>query len=245
MFYRLLIFTILFSTYAFAKTFYTEKIGTETFAIANTLKLSNDNILFVCQSSSYYIQNTKCHNFVNIHNYGDYHSNRFVYAGYMHPRSRPTSIFYNKWFIYISKYEGLSQIIVTINNKFKNIFERLHKAQQHRKKLEIKFAEYQGINYHKYMKEIDGDIKLLSYHGMNLANVTKRLFNTIKPQIIDAEMRMDVLSARQDTMQGLRSFEREMNRVSKLPQGAIDNSIEDIVFAIDTALTKLERALAK
>lgn len=254
MFYRILIFVVCFNTVLFAQN-YTKTIGETTFSISSSLSLSNYGFLYFCQKrgdgyshgGALMLSNYCQAKSFNDMNYYDSYDDGFMFSGWLAKNYVNTKTFENKWFDYVTQYEGLSKIIVTISSKFSNIFVRLYKAQQHRKKLENKFSEYKddGINYDKYIDEIDSDIRLLSSHGMKLANVTKKLFNTIKPIIIDAEMRMDILSARKDTMDGLRSFEREMNRVSKLPQRAIDDSIDDIVVSIDNAIAQLERALAK
>ncbi|MBN2823989.1 MAG: hypothetical protein JXQ76_01590 [Campylobacterales bacterium] len=141
----------------------------------------------------------------------------------------------------------MAQIIGTIDTKFKDIFARLYKAQQHRKQLEDNFKEYQseGINYDKYIEQVDSDMRLLSSHGMNLANVTKRLFATIKPKIIEARMRLDTISGRKETMGGLRSFENELSKVNNMPKDAIDASTAQMVDAINSAIDELERAVAK
>jgi len=251
---RLMVFITIISSYSLANSGvkYNQSIGVEVFAISQSLSLSEDKFLFYNNTNTTYSHYTykylkdTLYNNINTYNtYNTYNTN--IYAGWIIQNNPTIELFDNKWFSYISKYQGLSKIIVTINTKYHDIFERLYKLQQARQKLERKFSEYKtdGINYSKYLNEIDSDIRLLSAHGMKLANVSKKLFRTIKPIIIDAEMRMDTLSARQDSMQGLRSFEKEMNRVSKLPQGAIDDSIDEIVDSIDIAISKLEKALAK
>lgn len=227
---------------------YNQVIGANTFSISYSLSIVNDTFLYYCNDNytHSFDYSSNCSKLHNISQYDAYEAYA-IYAGWISQKFPTTHKFNNKWFTYISKYQGLSKIIVTINTKYNDIFKRLYKLQQHRQKLEKKFSEYKsdGINYDKYLNDVDNDIRLLSSHGMKLANVSKKLFRTIKPIIIDAEMRMDTLSARQDGMQGLRSFEKEMNRVSKLPQGAIDDSLDEIVNSIDVALANLEKALAR
>ncbi len=253
---------VLFSTFSYAKTLYSPDIGARIHAISQTLKLS-DNILYSCHYSydtdlgvytsyaysyPYGAYKNNCSVFIAINKNISFNIEKpYFYAGWISQSEISSVNFFYEWLSFISKYPDISNIIVNINVKFTDLFQRLYKAQQHKEKLEKKFSQYkdEGINYQKYINEVDSDIQLLSIQGMKLANTTQRLFKTIKPIIIDAEMRMDTITGRTDTMQGLRTFEKEMNKISKMPQGALDDSMAQMVKSIEKAIDGLERALAK
>lgn len=228
---------------------YTREVGEKVYATANSLSLSeNRKMLLVCyvDGDQSLATPSKCNRSLPIHHY-NYKAFNNHYAGWIVKHYQNTYYFKNKWFGYIKKYPELGKIFVTINGKFTDIFNRLYTAQQNRKHLEDTFSEYQedGINYSKYIGEVDSDIELLSSHGAKLAKVTNRLIKTIKPIIIDAEMRFATISGRKKTMEGLRSFEREMSQINRLPQTAIDDSIQKIINSIDSAIDDLERTLAQ
>lgn len=158
-----------------------------------------------------------------------------------------TQKFENKWFYYIENYLEIGGALVVINNKFNDILNRLYVAVNNRIKLENEFSEYKdsGINYNQYISDLDRDVKLLSSHGMKLATVTKRLFKIIKPIVINSEMRIATISGRKEVMVGLRSFEKEINKINKFTQIGINYSVRKITNSIGIAINDLEKALAK
>lgn len=239
-------------------TSYTRGLGETVYAIAHGLFLGSDGYLYICTTGTSDgdivapNSNLACKGNANI-NECDPDKDNFCYSGWVtYVTGNGNGGFerdahQNKWFDFISEYTELSKILITINNKYFEIFSRLKKAQSAKKSLVEKYSEYRSeLDYYdKYINQINSDIKQLSSHGFELAKVSKKLFRTIKPIVIDAEMRKDLITGRQDVMKGLRTFERELNNINKLPDAAIDESIIQIITTIDKAINQLERTLAQ
>ena len=248
---------------------YDSMVGAQVFAIADGLFLGTNGYLYICTNkndkyvSSNIISpdiNTRCKGNKNINSCNSA-TDIYCYAGWIfdirdwrcHVDSRDEDHCFNiheyknKWFSIIGHYPELSKVILMINNKFFDIFSRLNKAQTSMKHLSDEYSEYKDDleNYDEYMRLVDSDIKQLSKHGFELAAVTKKLFSTIKPIVIDAQMHKGLISGRKKSMVGLRSFEKEMNKINALPTAAIDESISQIINSIDKAIEQLERTLSR
>lgn len=235
-------------------TTYQQDIGERVVATAIALSLSKQGWLFICYGGNdlkhkMLSDTSKC----SVSKILNYKKNNiaecyeYCYAGWVTKEGQNAKAFKNKWFSYISKYPEIGKIMVMIDKKFINIFHRLYINQKNKKEFKEQFFEYKSsdINYSSYLTEFDRDIKLLSLHGIKLANVTKRLMNAIKPAIINAEMQMEIMSDRSKSQENLRSFGIEINRINKLSKIGVYNLKISIITLLDSAIDDLEQKIVR
>ena len=144
------------------------------------------------------------------------------------------------WFSFIDQHEVLVRTSQLLWAQFEDLAERLEILHVRRRELLEKFGQYREGE--SFLEPIDQDIRHLSALGFRLKEVTDRFFATIKPKLIEAEIQREILDARRQALTGLSSFEDEINRVTSMPDEAIDQSLEEIVAAVDRAVRELERA---
>ncbi len=134
----------------------------------------------------------------------------------------------------------MSRAVILLWNQFDDLASRLDTLYGHRHRLKEKFGKYRTDNL---LEPIDDDLRYLNQQGWKLVDVTKRFLTTIKPELIDAEIRMEVAGARKEAMNGLRSFEKEIDKATQTPDRAVASSLEEIVAQVDRAVKELERAI--
>lgn len=144
------------------------------------------------------------------------------------------------WFSFVPQYDSLGETVTLLDLQFRDLASRLDILHTKRQQILERFGQYKADE--SFLEDIDQDIRHLSALGARLKQVTDRFFATIKPRLIEAEIQREILDARKQAMTGLKSFEDEINKVTAMPDRAIDHSLEEIVAAVDRAVRELERA---
>lgn len=216
----------------------------QLFAIIDVLDINDEGFLQMKYSNNYdYEKPSVCHHLGHgsarryARHSGNYTANFGTAA-----ISCSTTSYDDLWFSFISQYDLLAETVRLLMSQFSDIAERLDSLYADRAMLQKKYEKY---NREGYLDPIDEDIRYLSLQGKELQSVARRFFDAVKPRLIDAEIEKDVLEARTEGMRGLTTFERELQGVTSLPGKAINQSLEQIVAAVDQAVRQLEQAIAE
>ncbi|GEM_PF-4880025 len=135
------------------------------------------------------------------------------------------------WLTTVADNETLKKNLSLIQKQYVDLARRLDILYDERAKLIRDFGKPE------YAAPLDEDIRNLSALGARLAKVAKELLPQIEPLL--AKLRIQ--GARQKGLEGLRSYEIQLDKTAGLPA----ESLEDIVASLEQAVVELEKTINK